>query len=196
MLDHAAKFRVEKLSRYGGEVPTADEPEGFDLDLPGVGARRYVGDRHVWAWYRGTSVGPYACMSALLALEQFIDHLHDKLNFPARKIVDLLMQDCHNLAVPGLLVGFLTRHPDSTGDLLDPFLALPNIWHLETARVPSEFVGIRVRDPDADKLTGAETRRHTPHETVSAMVINARLRGDEERLAELERVGKQLVESV
>lgn len=192
MLDHAADFRVKKLSTYQNEVEPGENVEGVRLDIPGVGERMFVGDSHVWAWYRGTSVGPYACMSALLALERFIDHLLERLDIPARRIVELLLADCHNLAVPGLLVGFLKRHPKATGDLLDPFLVSPAVWHLESARVTGDY-GFRVRDPDADKLTGSDRRGHTFHETVGAMVVNARLAGDEERLNQLGSLGEKLI---
>lgn len=194
MLDHAAKFRVQKVSSYRSNQNTPDELEGVRLDLPSTGERLFVGDGHAWAWYRGTSVGPYACMSALLALERFVDDLVERLNVPARRIVELLLADCHNLAVPGLVVGFLTRHPNATGDLLDPFLASPAIWHLETARVTGDY-GFRVRDPDADKLTGSDRRGYTFHETVGGMVVNARLAGDEERIAQLGSLGEKLIAS-
>jgi hypothetical protein len=192
MLDHAARFRVGKLSAYSNQSGEHEDLEGVQLDLPRIGKRLYVGDSHVWAWYRGTSVGPYACMSALLALERFIDHLLENLNISAQTIVELLLRDCHNLAVPGLAVGFLTRHPDAIGALLDPFLASPAIWHLETARVAGDY-GFRVRDTDADKLTGADRRRHTFHETVGAMVVNARLADDNERLSQLQAVRTKLI---
>lgn len=194
MLNHAARFRVEEGARYGDEAGEPGNLAGVELDLPAVGPRLLVGDSHVWAWYRGTSVGPYACMSALLALERFIDHLLENLKIPARSIVELLVRDCHNLAVPGLLVGFLTRHPEARGDLLDPFLVSPTIWHLETARVTGDY-GFRVRDPDADTLAGADRRRHTFQETVGAMVVNARLTGDEDRLDQLMAVGAKLIET-
>lgn len=194
MLDHAAKFRVQKLSTYRSDAGASAELEGVRLDLPTLGECLYIGDAHVWAWYRGTSVGPYACMSALLALERFIDDLHRRLDVPAQKIVELLLADCHNLAVPGLVVGFLTRHPKSTGNLLDPFLARQAIWHLETARVTGDY-GFRVRDPDADKLMGFDRRRYTFHDTVGGMVVNARLAGDEERLAVLGSLGEKLIAS-
>ena len=193
MLDHAARFRVEKVSidRHDS-APT--ELEGVRLNLHGLGEHLFVGDSHVWAWYRGTSVGPYACMSALLALERFIDDLLERLNIPARRIVEILLTDCNNLAVPGLIVGFLTRHPKAAGDLLDPFLISPAVWHLETARITGDY-GFRVRDPDADKLTGADRRRYTFHEIVGGMVVNARLAGNDERLATLGSLGEKLIAS-
>lgn len=194
MLNHAAKFRVEKMLTYRDDDNGLRELEGVSLDLPGLGERLFVGDGSVWTWYRGTGVGPYACMSALLALERFIDHLFEKVNLPARRILEILLTDCHNLAVPGLIVGFLTRHPKAVDDLLDPFLATPDIWHLEGARIANDY-GFRARDSDADKLTGSDQRRWTFHETVGGMVVNARVAGDEERLAQLSAIGEKLVAS-
>jgi hypothetical protein len=194
MLNQAALFRVTDIPPRDSN-PAWEEYEGVTLELTEKSnPRRYVGDSHVWCWYRGTSVGPYSCMSALLALEKFIDHLHDTLRLPAGAIIDLLLPGCHNLAVPGLIAGFLTRHLEDAGDLLDPFLGEVDVWHLETARATSEH-GFRVRDADADKLAGQDKRRFSPHETVGWMVVNARLRGDENRLERLERVGDRLVES-
>ncbi|WP_344755121.1 hypothetical protein [Leifsonella bigeumensis] len=193
MLDHAARVRVEKTYDFIDKPQEAAEPAGIEMDVAGIGVRRYIGDSHVWAWYRGSSVGPYPCMSALLALERFIDHMLESLDIPARTLLELLLRDCHNLAVPGLLVGFLTRHPDQVGDLLDVFLEHPEIWHLETSRVVGEH--FHVRDPDADKLTGLGRRSNTPHQTVAGMVVNARVNGDEKRLAQLVEVGTHLVDN-
>lgn len=193
MLNHAAKFRVAKGPTLRGD-DSRQELEGVRLDLTGLGERLFVGDGSVWSWYRGTGVGPRACMSALLALERFADHLLEKLDSTARRILELLLTDCHNLAVPGLIVGFLTRHPESVGDLLDPFLVSPDIWHLESARVTNEH-GFRARDSDADQLTGSDQRRWTFHQTVGGMVVNARVAGDEERLARLSALGDKLVAS-
>lgn len=193
MLNYAAKVRVEKTYDFADNSTDTAEDSGVDLNVAGIGVRRYVGDSHVWAWYRGSSVGPYPCMSALLALERFIDQMLEKWDIPARTILDLLLRDCHNLAVPGLLVGFLTRHPDHAGELLDDILEHPEIWHLESSRVVGEH--FHVRDPGADKLTGSDRRSSTPHHTVAAMVVNARVNGDERRLAQLAEVGTRLVEN-
>lgn len=198
MLNHAAIYRVtdnppRDLGADGFD--RWDDYEGINLALTeATGKRHYVGDSHVWCWYRGTSVGPYACMSALLALERFIDHLYEKLDMSVETICGLLLKDCHNLAVPGLLAGFLIRHLDSAGSLLDTYLAEVEVWHLETARATGEY-GFRVRDRDADALTGQERRRFTPHQVVGHLVVNARLRGDEKRLEELEQIGERLLDS-
>ncbi|MFA4083707.1 MarR family transcriptional regulator [Mycobacteroides salmoniphilum] len=194
MLNHAAKFRVEKMPIYRDDSEESHELEGVRLVLPGSGERLFVGDSHVWAWYRGTSVGPHACMSALLALERFSDHLLEKTEIPARRILELLLTDCHNLAVPGLIVGFLIRHRKVAGDLLDPFLISPAVWHLESARTTGDY-GFQMRDSDADMLTGSDRRRWTFHEVIGEMVVNARLAGDKERLDQLGTLGQKLVAS-
>jgi len=73
MLDHAANWRVtahrQMSARPGqanGEAQDAHAVPGVQLDIPGAGSRYFAGDEHVWAWYRGTSIGPYPCMSALI----------------------------------------------------------------------------------------------------------------------------------
>lgn len=191
MLDHAARVRAKKSYNFLDKPPEEAELDGLELDITGVGMRRYIGDNHVWAWYRGSSVGPYPCMSALLALERFIDYMLESSHIPAQTILELLLRESHNLAVPGLLVGFLTRHSGKVGELLDAFLEHPEIWHLETSRVVGEI--FHVRDPDADKLTGADHRSDTPHQTVAGMVIKAQIDGDKERLARLAEAGARLV---
>lgn len=191
MLDHAAQYRVRRLSSYGARGGD-EELQGLRLNILGTEKRHYVGDSHVWAWYRGTSVGPLACMSALLAVERFADTLLERVNVPARTVIGLLLRDCHNLAMVGLVVGLLERHRDAAGQLLDPFLASPGAWSIEMARVTGEH-GIRLRDPGADELTGSERRKFTFHDVVGEMVFRARLAGDDGRLSELHEVGNQLL---
>ncbi len=195
MLNQAAFYRVtDETQTLTASVDWSSYP-GASLHLTAKsGQRHYVGDSHVWSWYRGTSVGPYSCMSALLALERFIDHLHSEAEIPLATIVDLLLEDCHNLAIPGLLHGFLTRHLDEVGDLLDSFLADVTVWHLEIGRVTTEGA-FTVRDRDADMLVGQDKRRYSPHETVSWMVVNARAAGNQARLDQLRAVGSRLLES-
>ena len=45
-----------------------------------------------------------------------------------------------NLAMVGLIVGLLVRHVDKVGDVLDPYLVEPHIWHYEFVRFANEFM--------------------------------------------------------
>jgi len=121
MLDHAAAARASAWQ-------ASSEPQqapGLELDLPGIGARWCAGDDQTWRWYRGGSTGPYPCVSALLAVERFADQLLDVGAIPAGDVVRLLLRDCRNLAMPGLVAGLLIRHQAQGGNLLDNWLAGP-----------------------------------------------------------------------
>lgn len=195
ILDHAAEVRVRERERPqpgpSSQVPTP-LPPGLDVELPALGSRQYVGDGNVWAWYRGSSTGPYPCTSALLAVERFADHLVDTLAVPMGTVVNLLLRGSHNLAMPGLVVGLLVRHLERAGDLLDPWLTRPEIWHLEFSRATHE--GLRhLQGQDALDTAGRDRRRFSFRDVAAQMTLRAALTRDEARLAALAGIGDELL---
>jgi len=189
MLNHGARCRVEDLSERRGYGPAPDGEDFEDctvsLRISGE-ARSYVGDAHVWNWYRGTSVGPYPCMSALQAMERIIDGWLER-GASMSRVVEVLLDDCENLAVPALLVGVMVRHLDKVNGVIDSFLREPLVWYLEFGRAVQEQVGLRCAPSDG--LVNAERRNWTLREVCMAMVLG----GDESRRGELRRLGKELV---
>jgi hypothetical protein len=198
MLDHAALYRVRRhdLMPHGQEQMD-EEPEnaqatpGVTVNMPGVGERHYTGDDHVWAWYRGTSVGPYPCMSALQAVEQFADQLLAQ-GIPLPQVVVRLLHDARNLAMLGLVTGLLTRHADGLAGEADPLLASSAAWELEARRAAMEG-GIHAAGRDDPETPGGERRRWTLTDLAGLVVLNAHLRGDQDRLDALRKVGEALV---
>ncbi|MFW3470690.1 hypothetical protein ACN24M_04545 [Streptomyces microflavus] len=189
MLDHAATVRV---GNHGDDVrEPADEPTGVELELAGV-VRHCIGDGQVWAWYRGSSVGPYPCVSALLAVERMADQLVAIAGIPPARVVELLLRDCNNLAMPGLVVGFLTRHLEQASELLIPWMRDSNVWQLEFARVASEGV-LHVQGPDEPDLVGRSRRRSSPRDVAAELTMRAVLSGDHGRVDELAATGEELV---
>lgn len=173
---------------------TADGTDGtetpvIELMLPGVGTLSVRGSTRAWAWYRGSSIGPYPCMSALLAVERFADHLVT-IGIRPDRVAALLLRSCHNLAMLGLVVGFFVRH--GTLEFLEPMLASPELWHLEFSRVASEGV-LHVQGPDDEGLAGRDRRRYTFREVAGELVLSAVARGDEDRLTALAAIGDRLV---
>lgn len=164
--------------------PASDEETGAELNLDGT-SRLYVGDTHVWAWYRATSVGPYSAMSALLAMERIAERWLDAGLSPNR-LVTVLLEGCENLAVPGLLFGLLTRHLDKVTNELDSFLAEPYVWQLEFARATGEYSGLRARTED---LKNQERRTWSPREVAMTLVTS----GDSERREQLKSVAARLI---
>ena len=188
LLNHAARIRVGKLARLDqGDRPLVSDTLGpYESELDIAGARRlYVGDEHVWRWYRGTGVGPYPCLSALQALERACDQLIEN-RAQIGTLVSILLDGCENLAMVGLIVGLLVRHLAGAKSLLDPYLTEPLIWHYEFARVVHEASGFAA---DADGLAAPERRKWSLREAAMYLV----LRANGERAAELRALGETLV---
>lgn len=204
ILNSGARARVATLSRpsppyaltdpfddgdEGGENETENgevEDRGAVLNLDGT-ARLYVGDSHVWSWYRGTSVGPYSAMSALQAMERLADEGLSRGASP-RVVVEALLNGCENLAVPGMLFGLLVRHIEKVGTELDLFLAEPVVWELEFGRRTSEYVGLRAA---TEGLANLERRQWTPREVAMWLMVH----GGQERAQALKKVADKLVEN-
>ena len=190
LLDHGTRVRVQKLSdlngdnMFGAERPIAEpDMQALELDLPGLGTCRLVGEGDAWSWYRGSTVGPYPCLSALLAVERFVDHVHT-LAMNLRTLVAVLLKDCNNLAMPGLAFGFLVRHVDEVTDELDPWLGDPRVWELEFSRATSES-GYHVQGPDPQDTHEGTNRRMLPTEVSIQLAARAVAAGDEERIGRL-----------
>ncbi|MFE9813230.1 ATP-binding protein [Streptomyces sp. NPDC005548] len=193
MLDHAAAYRVQTLHQPG---PAQDEPDaalGISLDLPGIGSRLFVGDGHVWGWYRGSTVGPYPCMSALLAVERWADSLV-AAGIPCEKVVHFFLRSCNNLAMAGLAVGLLIRRLEDVGNLLDIWLTSPAVWSLETSRTSTEGrFRFHAGGADPDEVAGAHRRAMTPREAAAELTQAAMIAGDQQRLDALADVADQLL---
>ena len=186
LLNHAARTRIRTLTRLGPTVPLFDEGVGYESALEIIGTRRrYVGDGHVWRWYRGTGVGPYPCMSALQALERVCDQLV-KAAIPLATLVPILLHGCENLAMVGLVVGLLVRHLEKTGLLLDPYLQEALIWRHEFRRTADEMSGLAA---GSEGLVEPGRRKWSLREAAAHMVLLA----DEKRRSQLIAVGEKLV---
>lgn len=186
MLDHAANSRVASIA---GPQAAAAVP-GVQLSIRGAEDRYFVGDEHVWAWYRGTAVGPYPCVSALLAVEQAADQWL-RQGTPLSTLIEALLRDAHNLAMPGLVVGMLTRHAEQVTDEADPFLASPAIWQLEFSRAVMES-GIHVQGRD-DPAVGSSRRGCTMTDLAAMLTAAAASSSDQNRMDALRAAGRDLV---
>lgn len=190
ILNHGARKRVEISAGYGrnlhsiGASDDEAEPQAMTLRIDGQ-PREYWGDGSVWNWYRGTSVGPYPCLSAIQAMERWAERLLEA-GISGALISKMLLDGCENVAVPAMLFGLFTRHLETHGAQLDPYLADPSVWMFEFSRVASESVGFRA---SSDGLVHPERRQWTPREVSVALMT----RGNEERRAELRSVGKLLI---
>jgi hypothetical protein len=186
LLNHAARHRVRILSNLRYE-PGPDDDGLYEHKLSITGEpRTYIGDGHVWLWYRGTGVGPYPCMSALQALEFVSDEIIRR-GVPVTRLVPMLLEGAESLAMPGLVLGILVRHLEAAGDALDPFVVEPLIWQLEFSRcVHDRSSGLAAQVPGLD---GIDRRLWSLRE--ACMMLTLRAEG--ERAEQLRELGERLV---
>ena len=187
LLNHAARIRsrrLEDLSLHRTSLPFDTGPYEIELGITGQ-RQSYVGDQHVWRWYRGNAVGPYPCFSALLALEQACDQLI-AIGGPIASIVSVLLDGCENLAMVGFVIGLLVRHLEIAENLLDPYLTEPFVWEQEFARLGHESGGLSA---PSDHLVAPERRKWSLQDAAVFMVTTA----DEERRRVLRTLGERLV---
>lgn len=185
MLDHAAKCRVRTLHQSGLHAEDGAS-DGLPLVLT-KSERNYIGDDHVWSWYRGSSVGPYPCMSALAALEWVCDGLVKQSGKSLEYLVPFLLRDSNNLAMPALVLGMLVRHLEDAGELVDPFLAEPELWDLELSRTVNERLGY---PSQTEGIAAPERRLWGLREAASHLAVHA----DDGTETRLNAVADRLIE--
>ena len=188
LLNHATRVRVRKLERLDRNSSLLDRrtvgPYGNDLNITGV-RQIYIGDDHVWRWYRGTGVGPYPCISALSALERVCDQLIAG-GVPISALIPILLDGCESVAMVGLIVAILVRHLEVADGLLDPYLTEPLIWQHEFARVVSEISPLAA---NSEGLVAPERRKWSLREVSALMVVRAQ----DSRSVEIRKLGEALV---
>lgn len=190
LLNHAAHVRAQLLSgrRHGDRRRSADKIDEYERELRITGTPQlYVGDEHVWFWYRGTGVGPYPCFSALQALERECDRQIEH-GVRVSTLVPILLEGCESMAMVSLVVGLVVRHLEEASDLLDPYVIEPLIWEYEFARVVSESSGLAA---SSEGIKNAERRKWSLREAAALMVAFA----GGERIDDLRSLGDTLIEN-
>ena len=187
LLNHASRIRALILARLRPDQSLGEDAVGqYHTELAISGVRRsYLGDGHVWRWYRGTGVGPYPCISALQALDRVCDELIES-EVPLRTVVSILLAGSESLAMPGLVVGLLVRHLEQADRLLDPYLTEPFVWRNEFDRVVNESTGFAA---SSEGLVAPERRKWSLREAAASMVLWA----NDDRTEELRALGEKLV---
>lgn len=184
MLNHAASIRCRSADGSG----SVDPDSKFTLAIDGA-ERTYVGDSSVWGWYRGNTNGPYPCMSALQAVERWVDRMVAD-GAAIEDVATALLDGCENLAMPALIVGATIRHLGEDSTVLDRYLVEPLIWQFDSIRVTQEAVGL-LRAAD-DGIINPERRKLHLRDIVLTLVLSA----NPERRRRLNDLGAQLVSNV
>lgn len=193
LLNHAVRCRINPEILPDG-IEASSLPDdlvdqiGLRLGLLPSGPSTLLGDEEVWRWYRGSGQVPNPCLSALFAVE-WACHAHVAAGTLLATIVEAVLVECENLAMPGLLLDVLTRHIEKAGDLLDPFLADPDIWQADLhRRAAQDLFTIK------STFEGPNPERKTWTLTDSAMFLT--LHADADRADRLRAVREQAISKV
>lgn len=181
MLNHAANIRCRTEDGSGSIDPGSKVTLGIDGT-----ERTYVGDGNVWGWYRGNTNGPYPCMSALQAVERWVDHAIGD-GAAIGDIATALLSGCENLAMPALILGATIRHLGDDATVLDRYLVEPLVWQLDLSRATHEAVGIMLAADDG--IINPERRKWQLRDVAAFLVLSA----DAGRRAALKELGEQLI---
>jgi len=183
ILNHAANIHC--LAEDGSGSVASEHR--FTLAVDGA-ERTYVGDGNVWGWYRGNAGGPYPCVSALQAVERWVDR-RVAAGTPMETVATALLKGCENLAMPALIVGAAIRHFGEDRRALDRYLVEPLVWQFEHYRATKEGIGF-MRSPD-DGITNPDRRAWHLSNLVPSLAFEA----DDSRRAELRGLGTALIEN-
>lgn len=181
LLSTDAKRALPLIQRLLNLAAASDET-GVEVELE-VGARRLCrGGARTWTWSERDVLVPKECVDALLALQWFADNLVSS-GTPLHEVVELLLRDSQNLAMPGLVFGFLLRHVESVVGELDRWLVQPEVWKLERRR---RIFSLAPREPDVYR------RGWDIQMAAAQLVVSAIQRHDQGRIAALATIGLEL----
>lgn len=166
-------------ARVAAEAQWQQRELALDLQLPHwPQPRTYRGTPTMWGWYQRQGTGAFPAMSALMALHAWAAGRRQD-GAPLREVVDDVLGAGTSLALVAVAVAVLTQDLDTVDDALDPFLAHPLVWFVESARLP-RALGIR----QSQTPPGDPTWSHV----AMCLVLNA----SAERREVLRGIGEQL----
>jgi hypothetical protein len=185
VVDAATERRIDLESSWQADAAGSFKATyEINLNWPGLGNKTFRGTSHVYRWYRGTGVGPYPAMSALMALEAWaIQALAQGVQKTV--VVELILGCSSSIAVVALAYGVLIRDLAQVTDELDRFLTHPEIWRLEIDRFVAE-----VPQPPSGERNAVPSRMYQPAQVAMELV----LRADVARRAQLAALGRSMVE--
>ncbi|MBN9123054.1 MAG: hypothetical protein J0I06_28600, partial [Planctomycetes bacterium] len=122
-----------------GMLGTPLTPAPLALQLPS-GEKTFWGDEHVYRWHRGTSVGPPAVVSSLMALEMWLEEQLES-GRDAEELFAKVLAGSDSVAVLGVCASVSVFAPDRCLAAVLPLLSHPRLWRMDVARRANEAPG-------------------------------------------------------
>ncbi len=108
-------------------------PLPVTINLPS-GFREFWGDTQVYCWFRGTTVGSYPVISALMALEEWMERqIEADINVEA--LFEKVLSGSNSVAVLGICLSMALAYPEKCLKVALPIASCPDIWEMDISRL-------------------------------------------------------------
>ncbi len=101
------------------------------------GCREFWGDTQVYCWFRGTTVGPYPVISALMALEEWMER-QIEAGRDVEALFEKVLRGSNSVAVLGICLSMALAYPEKCLKVALPIASSPDIWEMDISRLASE----------------------------------------------------------
>jgi hypothetical protein len=101
------------------------------------GARTFWGDQQVYYWFRPNANGSYVVISALMALEFWMEQQIESGRTP-EELFDKVLSGSECVAVLGLCLGIALAYPKQCLKAALPLMCSPAVWFMDVGRVAAD----------------------------------------------------------
>jgi hypothetical protein len=113
------------------------EPGPFDadvlLDLPLIGARRFLSNHDVYKWFRPNGGAPRSVCSALMALEVWMERQIETGREPG-ELFGTVLSGSTSVATLAVCLGLCLAYPERCLEAAVPFMTSPLLWEFDLTR--------------------------------------------------------------
>ena len=129
-------------------------PGRVSIRLPDGTLHEQLADGRLWELYRGSTSGPDALKSALMALEYWLleKAKNDHADLP--NLLNHLLSQSNNIAVTGVVASIATAYPGKAGDAAFTVLTCRHFFRADMNRTVNETMNSRIGSgtwPDIEK---------------------------------------------
>lgn len=103
------------------------------INLPS-GYREFWGDTQVYCWFRGTTVGPYTVISALMALEEWMER-QIEAGRDVEALFEKVLSESNSVAVLGICLSMALAYPEKCLKVALPIAICADIWEMDISRL-------------------------------------------------------------
>lgn len=135
VFNHSAEWHATQ------RVPMEYIEEPFEIELEfldGTQVKQWCSAR-LWCWYRGTSVGPYALQSMLMAFEHWLLDFGEAYPDELDSLLTNVLRRSHSGAITAVVASVATAYPKIAAETLLVILKTPDCFLLDKGRLVQEI---------------------------------------------------------